>query len=180
MKLLRSISLPEILATSVGVFGGIGSISLLTYLLGYPLLIAPFGASAVLLYSATSSPLAQPRNLIGGHFVAALVGVTCYQLFGETWYAVTFAVCGAILLMMVTDTVHPPGGATAIVSVLNHAGYGFVLSPIAIGVVILLINAYFANKLSPQRSYPLSLGRVSAPAVQEAVAADALGERTSR
>ena len=82
--------------------------------------------------------------------------------------------------MMVTDTVHPPGGATAIVSVLNHAGYGFVLSPIAIGVVILLINAYFANKLSPQRSYPLSLGRVSAPAVQEAVAADTLGERTSR
>ena len=117
--------------------------------------------------------------MIGGHLIAALVGVTCYQLFGETWYAVTFAVCGAILLMMVTDTVHPPGGATAIVSVLNHAGYGFVLSPIAIGVVILLVNAYFANKLSPQRSYPLSLGRASAPAVQEVVA-DAFGERTSR
>lgn len=175
MKLLRPISQPELLATIVGIFGGIGSISLITYLLDVPLLIAPFGASAVLLYSATSSPLAQPRNLIGGHLIAALVGTTSYQLFGETWYAVTLSVCCSILLMMVTNTVHPPGGATAIVSVLNHASYSFVLFPIAIGVAILLTSACLANKLSPQRTYPLAAQKQDAPISTQSVPSRIIG-----
>ncbi|MDO4281582.1 MAG: HPP family protein [Peptococcaceae bacterium] len=159
MKHFHAISRAELLSTVIGILGGIGLISFLTYASDYPLLVAPFGASAVLLYSATSSPLAQPRNLIGGHLIAAFIGTSCYQLLGETWYAVTLSVTCTILLMMVSNTIHPPGGATAIVAVLNHASYGFVLFPIAIGVVILLSSAYFANKLSPQRSYPMSLAK---------------------
>ena len=106
----------EVLSTAVGVVGGIGLIAAITYLAGFPWLIAPFGASAVLLYSAPASPLAQPRNLFGGHLIAGVVGVTCYQTMGETWYSITISVTAAIVIMLLTGTTHPPGGATAIVS----------------------------------------------------------------
>ncbi len=151
----------EVLATTVGIFGGIGVIALITYLADEPFLIAPFGASAVLLYSATSSPLAQPRNLIGGHLIASLTGITCYQLMGETWYSITISVTVAILLMMATQTTHPPGGATAIVSVLSHKGYLFVLYPVLAGAVILLISAVLAAKISPYRTYPFRAEKVT-------------------
>ncbi len=144
----------EILATAVGIFGGIGSIAFITYVLDVPLLIASYGASAVLLYGATSSPLAQPRNLIGGHFIASIVGATCYLLMGQTWYSITIAVTVAILLMMATQTTHPPGGATAIVTVLNHGNYTFVFFPVLTGALILLFFAVLSAKISPYRSYP--------------------------
>ena len=77
------------------------------------LLIGSFGASAVLVYGAIKSPLAQPRNLIGGHILSGLVGVACSQMFGETiWIAAALAVSLAIVTMLATKTLHPPGGAT--------------------------------------------------------------------
>ena len=144
----------EVVSSAVGILGGIGTVAFITYVLGYHLLIASFGASAVLLYSATSSPLAQPRNLIGGHFISALVGATCFLTMGETWYSIAIAVCVAILLMMLTNTVHPPGGAPAIVTVLNHGNYLFAFFPVLTGALILLVFALLANKISPYRSYP--------------------------
>ena len=84
---------------------------------GLPLLMAPFGASAVLVFGAPNSPLAQPRNVIGGHVVSALVGVTVYQLVGDSpLAAVSIAVPAAIALMHASRTLHPPGGATAFVA----------------------------------------------------------------
>ena len=153
-KIIKKLHFSEVLASAVGTFGGIGAVSFITYVLGYPLLIASFGASAVLLYAATSSPLAQPKNLICGHFIAAIVGATCYLTMGETWYSIAVAVTMAILLMMLTDTLHPPGGATAIVTVLSHGNYLFVFFPVLVGAVILLFFALLANKISPYRKYP--------------------------
>lgn len=155
----QQLSFREILATTVGIAGGIGVIAFITYICHCPLLIASFGASAVLLYAATSSPLAQPSNLIGGHVIAAAVGATCYLTMEETWYSITAAVVAAILLMMFTNTLHPPGGATAIVTVLSHGNYLFILFPVLTGAVILLISALLANKISPQRSYPFRANR---------------------
>ncbi|MFQ8890709.1 MAG: HPP family protein [Bilophila wadsworthia] len=102
---------------------------------GFPLLIGSFGASAVLAFGAIRSPLAQPRNLVGGHFLSALVGVSCYFLFpGTPWLASCLAVATAIALMHVTKTLHPPGGATALIAVTGGEGihqlgylYAFVL-----------------------------------------------------
>ena len=75
------------------------------------LVIGSFGASAVLIYGAVHSPLAQPRNLIGGHVLSALVGVAAYKLLpGEVWLAGSLAVSTSIALMHVTRTLHPPGG----------------------------------------------------------------------
>lgn len=84
------------------------------------LIIGSFGASAVLLYAAVKSPLARPRNLIGGHVIAGLIGVASYKLFGGTvWIAGTFAVSCAIVAMLFTRTLHPPAGATALIAIIG-------------------------------------------------------------
>lgn len=153
MKCVKHYDPSELFATTVGIFGGIGTITFITYVVGYPLLIASLGASSVLLYGAPSSPLAQPKNLFCGHLIASVVGVTCYHFMGETWYSLTITVTIVIILMMLTDTVHPPGGATALISVLQHASYIFI--PTLMGsVCILFISAYLANKLFGKRTYP--------------------------
>lgn len=79
MKWIKHYDPSELLATIVGIFGGLGTISFITYVAGYPLLIASLGASSVLLYGVPGSPLAQPKNLFGGHLIASVVGVTCYH-----------------------------------------------------------------------------------------------------
>ena len=124
------------------------------------LLIGSFGASAVLVYSAIKSPLAQPRNLIGGHIISGLVGVACCQLFGGTiWMATAMAVSLAIVAMLATKTLHPPGGATALIAVIGGAkihslGYLFAFVPAGAGAVVLLIVALLVNNLSKNRKYP--------------------------
>ncbi len=124
------------------------------------LLIGSFGASAVLIYGAIDSPLAQPRNLVGGHVFSAIVGVTVYQVLPEpTWLTAGLAVSLSIAMMHVTSTLHPPGGATALIAVIGsqkvHAlGYRYVVIPVAAGVVILLVVALLANNIRRGKRYP--------------------------
>ena len=140
------------------------------------LIIGSIGASAVLLFGAIRSPLAQPRNLIGGHALSALIGVTLHLLlvremgdpgilpssiqpFIATVFAPALAVGLAIAAMHATRTLHPPGGATALVAVIGsqkiHAmGYWFVLFPGVFAPLILLLIALIFNNLVPRRVYP--------------------------
>lgn len=124
------------------------------------LLIGSFGASAVLAYGAVRSPLAQPRNLVGGHVVSAITGVVAWKLFhADPWMASALAVATAIALMHLTRTLHPPGGATALIAVIGSdqihaAGFAYVLIPATLGPVILLVVALVINNLSPTRRYP--------------------------
>src|SRR5512144_1398473 len=84
------------------------------------LIIGSFGASAVLIYGAVKSPLAQPRNLIGGHLISALIGVLSYKLLGpHLWLASSIAVATSLALMHISKTLHPPGGATALIAVIG-------------------------------------------------------------
>ncbi len=123
-------------------------------------LIGSFGASAVLVYSAVKSPLAQPRNLVGGHVLSGLVGVACYQVFGDTiWVASAMAVSIAIVAMLATKTLHPPGGSTALIAVvggtkIHSLGYFYAFVPAGSGAIILLIVALLVNNLSKNRKYP--------------------------
>jgi CBS-domain-containing membrane protein len=124
------------------------------------LLIGSFGASAVLVYGALKSPLAQPRNLVGGHVLSGIVGVACYQLFGSTiWIAAAMAVSLAIVAMLATKTLHPPGGATALIAVIggvkvHNLGFLYAFLPAGAGALILLVVALLVNNLSRHRKYP--------------------------
>lgn len=123
-------------------------------------LIGSFGASSVLIYGAIQSPLAQPRNLVGGHVVSALVGVTVYKLIPDIiWLTAPLAVALSIVLMQITKTLHPPGGATALIAVIGSErvkllGYGYVLSPVLTGCLILFAVALIFNNITSHRSYP--------------------------
>lgn len=123
-------------------------------------LIGSFGATAVLLYGSPTAPFAQPRYVIGGHFLSAMVGVTVYQLLPEPlWLASALAVSFAILAMYLSKTTHPPGGATALIAVIGsdkvHAlGYWYVLDPVMEGILLLLLVALVMNNISPLRRYP--------------------------
>ena len=140
-------ALRELSLTAIGTLLGIGTVTYLSVQQGMTLLIASFGASAVLLYGVPDAAMARPRNVLGGHFLSALIGVSCYQLLGDTWYAMTLAVTLAIVFMLLTGTAHPPGGATALVCVLEHASYSFVFLPVLTGALILTIWALLINRL---------------------------------
>ncbi len=118
-------------------------------------LFAPLGASAVLLYGASAAPFSQPRSVIGGHVVSALTGVVFWHLLGETGLSVALAVASAIVLMLLTRTVHPPAGATALLGVTTSKGsFLWVLSPVAVCAAILLVVALVVNNFDKQKSYP--------------------------
>jgi CBS-domain-containing membrane protein len=129
-------------------------------------LAGPFGASAVLIYGAPMAEFSQPRNLVLGHLVSALVGVTAYQFVPIIDQSqVLQAAAGvslSIFAMHMFRCLHPPGGATALIAVIGservHAlGYQYALTPILVGALILLLIALLINNLStnPQRHYPV-------------------------
>lgn len=159
------VSVSEIFWSWLGSFLGIAGVGSVHFLLLQPgdlaMIIGSFGASAVLIYGAITSPLAQPRNLIGGHLVSALVGVAVYQsLGGIPWLAAALAVSLAITAMHLSKTLHPPGGATALIAVIGsdhlHAlGFLYVLIPAGLGALLMLAVALLINNLAPQRRYPL-------------------------
>ena len=158
------VSTAEILWSWLGAFLGIGTVAAVeqAFLAGtdHLLMIGSLGASAVLVYGAPRSPLAQPRNLVGGHMLSALIGVLCFQVLHPIpGLAEAVAVASAVALMHWTRTLHPPGGATALIAVIGsdelHAlGYLYVLAPAGLGAVILLVVGLLVNNASANRRYP--------------------------
>jgi len=154
--------------TFIGAFTGIGLIGLVhetfsTFQMSDKVfLIGSFGASAVLIYGATNSPLAQPRNLVGGHLISAFIGVTIFKLLSGLdllWLNAALAVSLSIVAMQCTKTLHPPGGATALIANLGTPkviglGYWYLIYPVSTGVTILLTIALIFNNIPKDRSYP--------------------------
>ncbi len=126
-------------------------------------LIGSFGASAVLVYGAPMAEFSQPRNLVGGHVISAIVGVTVFTLLGDqTILSGPTAVSLAIVAMHFTRTLHPPGGATALIAIIggdkiHSLGYTYVLSPVLLGSILMLLVALLVNNMSsnPKRHYPV-------------------------
>lgn len=158
------VGVSEILWSWIGAFAGITPVALLNYTFfagnDFVYIIGSFGASAVLIYGAIRSPLAQPRNLVGGHLLSAFIGVASWQLFAPfPWFAAAFSVATAIAVMHATQTLHPPGGATALIAVIGsekiHAlGFMYLLFPVGLGVLIMLIVALITNNMAKTRKYP--------------------------
>jgi CBS-domain-containing membrane protein len=151
--------------TFIGTFIAIASIGLLQQAnftqQDSVFLIGSFGASCVLIFGATNSPLAQPRNLIGGHLLASIIGVAIHKLFpDQLWLSSALAVSLSIVCMQITKTMHPPAGATALIAnigseKITSLGFGYTITPVMTGVMILFITALLVNNISPRRSYPV-------------------------
>jgi CBS-domain-containing membrane protein len=158
------VSYTEVFWSWLGAFIGIGAVALTSGLAltggAQGLMLGSLGASAVLVFGAPRSPLAQPRNLVVGHVLSALVGVVCYHaLPGAEGLAAALAVSTSIALMHLTKTLHPPGGATALIAVvgpsqIHDLGLLYALAPVATGAVVLLLVGLLVNNLAENRRYP--------------------------
>jgi CBS domain-containing membrane protein len=117
-------------------------------------LMAPLGASAVLVFALPASPLAQPWAVLAGNTTSALVGVACVLLIPDIALAAALATGVAILVMFATRSLHPPGGAVALFAVLAGAqSPWFALFPVACNSLLLLCAGVVYNRLTG-RDYP--------------------------
>ncbi|MCW8916251.1 MAG: HPP family protein [Magnetovibrio sp.] len=154
----------DIVRGLVGAFIGIAAIaSAVQFYLNdadLTLVIGAFGATAVLIYGVPSSPFAQPYNVLLGHMISAAIGVTVFQIVGEAnWLSAALAVSLAVVAMQLTRSVHPPGGASALIAVvasaeLHELGYLYVLYPVGLGAAILVAVALAINNIRASQRWP--------------------------
>ena len=132
----------------------------------FAMLIGSFGATAVLIYASPAAPLAQPRNVLGGHLISGLIGVSVRMAVIEAggapeWVGAALAVCLSIAAMMASGTLHPPGGATALIAITGDAvikrlGFLYALIPALSGAALMLLVALLLNNVHwhPRLSTP--------------------------
>ncbi|MBE7182951.1 MAG: HPP family protein [Methylobacterium mesophilicum] len=139
-----------------------------------PLVVAPMGASAVLVFAVPASPLAQPWPVIGGNVISALVGVTVAHWVPNMPLAAGLAVALAILAMSLSRSLHPPGGAAALSAVIGGpavfaAGYEFPFLPIGLNALVLVAAGLLYHRFSghsyPHRPVPVAGHAVPAPSL---------------
>lgn len=174
-----SISVRERTRSAFGAFLGILSAGLIVHampldIVSTALLIAPMGASSVLLFAVPGSPLAHPWSVVGGNTLAALVGVAAALLIVNPVIAAAVAVCVAILVMFALRCLHPPSGAVALTAVLggpavHQAGFWFALAPVALQSLTLVVLAIVYHRATGHR-YP-HVAKPAAPTPRAAVPA---------
>jgi len=123
------------------------------------LLAASFGASCVLVFAIPQSPLARPKNVIGGHLISTLVGLILLVSFGASPLTMALGVGLAIALMQATETLHPPAGGDPLIVLLatGSVGWSFLITPILIGTVSIVIVGWLYHKLISKRDYSLGI-----------------------
>ncbi|MCB1352817.1 MAG: HPP family protein [Rhodobacteraceae bacterium] len=137
-----------VLMAGAGGVLAIACLGLMTDRAQMPLLMAPFGASCVLLFAVPGSPLSQPANVVGGHVLSTLVGLLLRLALPDAWWAVALAVGAAIALMTALRVTHPPAGADPLVVFAADPGFHFLLFPVASGAVALVAIAAVFHRLS--------------------------------
>lgn len=122
-------------------------------------IMAPFGATCVLLYAAAQSPLAQPRNIIFGHFISAFIGLFFLKFFGVSIYTMAISVGCAIAIMQLLRCVHPPAGANPLLILLTghniHYEWSFLIFPVLFGSIALILIAHLVNNIKAKQKWPL-------------------------
>ena len=136
-----------------------------------PMLVLSMGSTAVMLFAVPHGALSQPWPLLGGHLVSGLIGIACLLYVPDPMLAASLGVGLSIGVMHYLRCIHPPAGATALAAALGDApvramGFGFVLAPLMLNVLIILLAAIAFNALFPWRRYPAALvRRAAAPAL---------------
>jgi CBS-domain-containing membrane protein len=118
------------------------------------LLLASLGGSTVFLFALTDSEAAQPCSLFGGHLGGAVIGILCFQLFGDAVWVSVVAVVLTMVFMIVTRTIHPPAGANPLIMIHYHSGYQALLKPVGLGVLTLFLVAFVWSRVRPGKRYP--------------------------
>jgi CBS-domain-containing membrane protein len=149
-----AVNIKMVLYAFAGSFVTIFLLSFITSMTDIALLIAPFGASCVLTFTAWEASFSQPGNIIGGHFISSVIGLTVLQIWGSHSWTIALAVGAAIAVMLMTKTVHPPAGADPIIIMLGNNGWRFLLFPILTGSALVVIMSILINRFVFKRTYP--------------------------
>jgi len=148
--------LSQIGVTSLGGLMAVGLLALLSAWSGYVLIVAPLGASSVLLFGYPRSPLAQPRNVVVGNTLGGFLGVALVSLFGQGPLVLALAVGLTILLGQQLRCLHPPAGGMAFLTVFLGVTWPFLLFPVLTGSVLLVLLAWgFSRWIPGAMPYPL-------------------------
>lgn len=157
----RSVAVPEPRAKiGASLLGAVGAglavvvIGLIADSSGAPLLIAPLGATALLLFAVPDSVMSQPRSVLLGHLIAAVAALAFSHLVGPGWIAAAPAITIAILAMLALRALHAPAGATAVLTALEPHDWWFIGLPVMAGAAAMLALALVFHALVPGRHYP--------------------------
>ncbi|MBM3622358.1 MAG: HPP family protein [Alphaproteobacteria bacterium] len=151
----------RLIAAWLGAAVALTACVLILGLTAHPWLLASLGGSCVIVFGMADTDMAQPRSLLGGHFVAAITGLVFLNLWHMTGWSkdmyMVAAVATALVIMMATRTIHSPAGANPIVIFAEDAGWDFLLSPVAAGVLCIFAVALLTNNYvrpAPRGRYP--------------------------
>lgn len=118
------------------------------------MILGSFGASCLLIFAYPESPFAQPRNIVGGHFITTFTGLSFLTLFGVEWWSLSLAVGTAIALMLLLRVPHPPAGSNPLIVMLGGVKWYFLLTPTLVGALALVVVALIYNNIGRGRHYP--------------------------
>ena len=118
------------------------------------LLMAPFGATMVILFGLPASPLAQPRNIILGHLITTAIGLAVAAFLGVNAWSMGIAVGLAVAIMLLTDTTHPPAGANPLVVMIAGEQWDFLITPVAVGAVLIVLFGALYHRYVSRQPYP--------------------------
>ena len=149
----------DIIRSLIGGTFSILILILLSKLTNNLFIMAPFGATCVILYAVSHSPLAQPRNVILGHFISAFIGLLFLKVFGASALSIALSVGCAIAAMQILRCVHPPAGANPLVILLTahtiQYEWGFLLFPVLLGSIALVLVAWLVNNFKAEKKWPI-------------------------
>ena len=118
-------------------------------------ILGSFGASSVLVFGYPEAPFSQPRNVLFGHVLSAIIALFLFDMLGFYWWSLSLAVSTSIVVMMSLRTVHPPAGSNPIIVFFTAPSWDFILFPILSGAVMLVIFALIYNNIFHKKEYPL-------------------------
>jgi CBS-domain-containing membrane protein len=134
----------RVTSASIAGFGAAIAILILSLIThaqhGLALLMAPFGATAVLIFGLPKSPLAQAKNVVFGHLLTAFIGLLVLHTLGVSPYTLAFATGLAVACMMISDTTHPPAGANPLLIMLTNQDWTFLVTPVLLGAMLLVFT----------------------------------------
>lgn len=139
-----------------GLFSGLTLLIIaeLSLISGSPWLMAPFGASILLVFSVPESDFSQPRNVIFGHLLSAAIGFGCLWLLGDGMIALVVAMSAVVVLSSLARLIHAPAAGTPIIIISNQPDWTFLFFPVLFGAVVIVMAALLLNNLLPDRQYP--------------------------
>lgn len=142
---------------AIGTVVSLGLIAIFNDMGGAPLLAAPLGASAMLVFGMPDSPMSQPANVVGGHLIATLIGLLFDHYLPGGWVMMALSVAVVMMVLALTRLTHPPAGADPLVVMMGHPGWSFLAMPVLVGALTLVVVAVLLHRLPPRTPYPLPI-----------------------